>query len=38
MPGGEGLMAGPRCSGRKNRMASSILGQLADPEMKIEGM
>lgn len=38
MPGRENTMAGPRCSGWNKRMGSRPLGQLTDPEMKIEGM
>lgn len=38
MPRKEIIMAGPRCSVWKDRMGSSTLGQLTDPEMKIQGI
>ena len=38
MPRKEIIMAESRCSVWKDRMGSSTLGQLTDPEMKLEEM
>lgn len=38
MPRKEIIMAGSRCSVWKDRMGSSTLGRLTDPEMKLEEM